>query len=78
MTVHATQNKLVQMTELNKILTDAMYEILDSNRLDIAKEVAADAIGEDLEEYLSESRSELNFHDNEFDGELDYSLLEED
>lgn len=60
-------------------LEEALYGVLDTGRLDIAKEIAAEALGEDLDMYLEKDLKELDFIDNEFpDGETDYSLLELD
>jgi hypothetical protein len=55
---------------------EALYGILDSHRLDVAKEIAADVLGECLEEYLHSDIEELDFEDE--DTELDYSLLDND
>lgn len=42
-------------------LENALYAILDTDRLDIAKELAAEALDEDLEVYLEEDYAELDF-----------------
>lgn len=43
-------------------LEDALYAILDCHRVDVIKEIAADALGEDLETYMEEdSVKELDF-----------------
>ncbi len=69
--------KLAQQQEHIKQLEEALYHVLDSNRLDIAKEHAAEALGEELEEYLERDLIEIDFMDNDFDGSCDYSLIEE-
>lgn len=44
----------------------ALYDILDTERLDIAKEIAADVLEEDLEAYLEEDKyAELDFDDSD-------------
>lgn len=47
----------------NLALTDALYKILDSKKLVDAKELAADALGEDLQEYFEKDSGvdELDF-----------------
>lgn len=46
-------------------LEDALYQILDSSKLDVAKELAADVLGEDLESFLEEEKfEELDFEDD--------------
>ena len=48
------------------MLEDSLYAILDCHRLDIAKEIAADALSEDLTIYLEPETGveELNFDDD--------------
>lgn len=50
-----------------KAYIDTLYRILDCDRLDIAKELAADALGEDVDEFLDDyDLDELEFfNDNE-------------
>lgn len=63
-----------------KTYEDALYRVLNSGRLDIAKETAAEALGVELEEYLDnglDSIRELNFLDNDNDGEIDYEALDD-
>ncbi len=43
-------------------LENALYAILDSYRLDVVKELAADALGENLEVYLEQDVRELDFN----------------
>lgn len=66
------------LKEYNKNLEEALYRVIDAGRLDVAKEHAADALGIDLEDHMAKDLDELNFLDSDFDGELDYSLLDED
>lgn len=47
-------------------LEHALYNILDTDRLDIAKEIAADALNEDLETYLEDDDLEELDFDNEY------------
>lgn len=61
---------------LLKEYNEALYRVLESDRLDIAKEIAADALGEVLEEYLENDREELDFVDNQTSGDVDYSLID--
>lgn len=44
-------------------LEDGLYAILDTNRIDVIKEIAADLLNEDLEIYLEEDAQikELDF-----------------
>ena len=69
--------KIAQQQEFIKELMDALYRVLDASRLDIAKESAADALGVELEEYLERDLSEIDFMDDQFDGDVDYALIEE-
>lgn len=64
--------------EVEEGLKDGLYRVLDSNRLDVAKEIAADALGVELEEHLNRDLEEIDFVDDEFNGDMDYSLVEGD
>lgn len=44
---------------------DALYRILNTDRIDVAKEVAADALGEDLEDFLDEDQLDMLDLDDE-------------
>lgn len=48
-------------------LEEALYRVLNASRLDVAKEIAADAVGEDVEEYLADN----DLDDLEFSSNLD-------
>lgn len=45
------------------VLEDALYSIMDCHRIDVIKEIAADALNEDLEVYLEKDAGvqELDF-----------------
>jgi len=46
-------------------LEHALYQILDTSRLDVAKEIAADVLEEDLDTYLEDDNlKELDFEDD--------------
>lgn len=51
------QETLKEISDKSEALQyeEALYRILDAGRLDVAKEIAADVLGEDLEEYLEQS-----------------------
>jgi hypothetical protein len=54
-------------------LENALYTILDVDGLEKAKEIAAEALGEDLETYLEEEVvEELDFED---DGQIPWDLI---
>lgn len=72
-----TKENFDMLLTYSKSLEEGMYRILEANRLDLAKEIAAETLEEDVEEYLQELE-EIDFLDNDFDGDLDYSLLDED
>lgn len=56
-------------------LEHALYEILDTKSIDQCKELAADALGEDLDTYLEEDDlAELDFED---DGKVPWSDIPE-
>lgn len=46
-------------------LENALYKILDCDRLDVVKEIAAEALGEDLDIYLEDDNlAELDFEED--------------
>lgn len=52
------------------VLENALYQILDANRLDVAKEIASEVLEEDLESYLEDEVPELDFEaDSSFGNE---------
>jgi len=60
-------------------LTNALYEVLDSKNIDEMKEIAAEALDEDLEEYLAEDNLEMEELDFEDDDKLPWDdIAEED
>jgi NDP-sugar pyrophosphorylase family protein len=59
-------------------LTNALYEILDSKNLDHIKEIAAEALDEDLEEYLAEDDLEMRELDFEDDDKLPWDDIEDE
>ena len=50
---------VMQVDETIKKLEEALYDILDANSIEAAKEIAAEALGEDLEIYLEEDDLEM-------------------
>ena len=51
-------------------LEHALYSILDCDRIDVIKEIAADALGEDIDIYLEDEmdkKLELNFEHEDND-----------
>ncbi len=54
------KNFLTTANERIGELEHALYSILDTKRLDVIREIAADALNEDLEVYMEE---ELDFED---------------
>ena len=61
------QNAYRNMREENIKLEDALYRVLDSARLDVAKEIAADALDEDMDAYAEEENEELDFDNDEWE-----------
>lgn len=56
-------------------LEDALYNILDANSIEAAKEIAADILDEDIEVYLEEDNlDEPDFFEDDFNmfGDDDY------
>lgn len=46
-------------------LEHALYSILETDRIDVIKEIAADAVGEDIDIYLEQDNlDELDFDDD--------------
>lgn len=52
-----------ELKELNTSYQNALEDILKCNRLDVAKELAADALDIDPEEYINPTQ-ELNFDED--------------
>lgn len=65
------KEKLTKLQEYE----EALYRVLDSTKLELAKEYAADALGENLDEYLyietEDATDDLDFYNNE-DGNIIY------
>ncbi len=59
-------------------LTNALYDVLDCKNLDHVKEIAAEALDEDLEEYLAEENLELEELDFEDDNKLPWDDIREE
>ena len=62
-------------------LEQALYDILDCHRLDVAHEIAAEILNEDLDSYFAAddlSQGELDFDNDELIWEMDDSTWEED
>lgn len=53
---------------------EALYRILDSRRLDVAKEHAADVLGENVEEFLED---EIEFMDEDDIEDINYEYFGE-
>ncbi len=59
-------------------LSIALYAILDSKNVDEMKEIAAEALDEDLEEYLAEDNLEMEELDFEDDDKLPWDDIREE
>ena len=59
-------------------LTNALYGVLDSKNADEMKEIAAEALYEDLEEYLAEDNLEMEELDFEDDDKLPWDDIREE
>ena len=59
-------------------LTNALYDIMDSKNLDEMKEIAAEALDEDLEEYLLEDNLEMAELDFEDDSNVPWDDIREE